>query len=64
MGRMGMMIDLKENKVKVEALGGIEVKLREDEQGHLRLPILRRKREELLLEGWKEKAKKKLKELL
>ena len=44
MGRMGMMIDLKENKVKVEALGGIEVKLREDEQGHLRLPILRRKK--------------------
>ena len=58
MGRMGLMIDLKENKVKVEVLGGIEVKLREDEQGHLRLPILRRKREELLLEGWKGKSQK------
>ena len=27
--------------------------MREDEQGHLRLPILRRRKEELMLEGWR-----------
>ena len=58
MGRMGMLIDLKNDNVKIEALGGIEVKLREDKQGHLRIPILKRIREELLLEGWKGKSEK------
>ena len=59
MSRMGMTIDLKENNVKIKVLGGMEVKLKEDNQGHLRIPILRRIREEeLLLEGWKGKSTK------
>ena len=35
MSRMGMRIDMKDNVVEIEALGGIKVRLREDEQGHL-----------------------------
>ena len=55
MNRMGMVIDLKKDSVKIEVLGGLEVSLKEDKQGHLRIPIVRRMREELLLEGWKGK---------
>ena len=58
MSRMGMTIDLKRDSVQIEVLGGLAVKLREDEQGHLRLPIYRREKEELLLEGWKGKSLK------
>ena len=58
---MGMLIDLKRDKVKIEVLGGLTVNLREDEQGHLRLPIIRRVNEEILLEGWKGKSQKEVK---
>ena len=59
MSRMGMTIDLRKDNVKIEVLGGMELNLREDKQGHLRIPILRRIREEeLLLEGWKGKSQK------
>ena len=61
MSRMGMRIDMKDNLVEIEALGGIKVKLREDEQGHLRLPILKRRKEELMLEGWKGMSKEEMK---
>ena len=41
-------------------LGGIEVNLIEDKQGHQRIPILKEKfEEEFLLEGWKGKSQKK-----
>ena len=55
MNRMGMVIDMKKDNVKIEVLGGMEISLREDKQGHLRIPIMRRVKEELLLEGWKGK---------
>ena len=59
---MGMMINLKEDNVSIRVLGGIEVNLIEGKQGHLRIPILRRKvEEELLLEGWKGKSQKEIK---
>ena len=58
MSRMGMVIDLKKDTVKIEALGGMAINLREDKQGHLRIPIIKRVREELLLEGWKGKSPK------
>ena len=56
MSRMGIKLDLKRNNVEIEVLGGLVVNLREDEQGHLRIPILRRVKEELLLESWKGKS--------
>ena len=58
MSRMGMTIDLRRDNVEIEVLGGLVVNLREDEQGHLRIPIVRRVKEELLLEGWKGKSQK------
>ena len=61
MSRMGMTIDLKRNNVEIEVLGGLIINLREDEQGHLRIPILKRLKEELLLEGWKGKSQKEVK---
>ena len=65
MSNMGMMLNLKEYKVCIGVLGGIEVELIEDKQGHLRIPIRKRiVEEELLLEGWKGKSQKKLKEQL
>ena len=57
-----MMLNLKEDKVSIRVLGGIEVKLIEDKQSHLRIPILKRRvKEELLLEGWKGKSQKEIK---
>ena len=61
MSRMGMVMDLRKDKVKIEVLGGMEVNLIEDKQGHLRMPILKRSREQLLLEGWKGKSMKEVK---
>lgn len=61
MSKMGMTIDLKRDYVSIEVLGGIEISLKEDEQGHLRMPIIRRKVEELLLEGWKGRSQKEIK---
>ena len=61
MSRMGMVIDLKRDKVEIEVLGGMRVNLREDKQGHLRMSILKREREELLLEGWRGKSQKEVK---
>ena len=58
MSRMGMVIDLKKENVKIGVFGGLEVNLKEDKQGHLRIPVMRRIREELLLEGWKGKSQK------
>ena len=52
MSNMVMMLNLKENNVSIGVLGGIEVNLIDDKQGHLRIPVLRRKvKEVLLLEG-------------
>ena len=62
MSNMGMMLNLKEYKVCIGVLGGIEVELIEDKQGHLRIPIRKRiVEEELLLEGWKGKSQKEIK---
>ena len=62
MSNMGMMLNLKEDKVCIGVLGGIEVELIEDKQGHLRIPIRKRiLEEELLLEGWKGKSQKEIK---
>ena len=61
MSNMGMMLNLKEDNVSIGVLRGIEINLIEDKQGHLRIPILRRKVEELLLEGLKGKSQKEIK---
>ena len=58
MSRMGMKLNLKKDNVEIEVLGGLIINLKEDEHGHLRMPILRRVKEELLLEGWKGKSQK------
>ena len=61
MSNMGMLLNLKENNARIRVLGGKEVNLIEDKQGHLRIPVLRRKvKEELLLEDWKGKSKKEI----
>ena len=65
MNKMGMRINLKENLLEIEALGGITVNLREDKQGHLRIPILKRRmEEEVMLEGWKGKNQKEIKGII
>ena len=61
MSNMGMVLDLRKEKVKIEVLGGIEVNLIEDKQGHLRMPFKKRTNEELLLEGWKGKNDREVK---
>ena len=63
MSRMGMMINMEENLVEIKALGGMKIHLREDKQGHLRIPILKRRIEEerIMLEGWKGKSKNEIK---
>ena len=62
MSNTGMMLNLEEDKVSIGVLGEIEVKLTEDKQGHLRIPILKRRvEEELLLEGWKGKSQNEIK---
>ena len=53
MSNMDMKIDMKNSLVEIGELDGIRINLREDEQGHLRLPIFKREIEELMLEGWK-----------
>ena len=64
MGNLGMVIDVEREYVKIKELGGMEVKLREDSQGHLRMPIIKRKEEELLLEGWLGKSKKEIRAII
>ena len=62
MSRMGMTIDLERDNVTIGVLGGVVLKLREDKQGHLRIPLLKKaKKEEILLEGWKGKSQKEIK---
>ena len=57
MSRMCMSLDMSRNTVSIGVLDGMVVNLREDEQGHLRLPVMKRNVEELYLEGWKGKSK-------
>ena len=64
MSRMNMKLNMKDNTVNIGALGGLIVHLREDKQGHLRLPILERDIEELYLEGWKGKNKSEIKRVM
>ena len=60
MHNLGMVLNLKNNTAHIGALGGMEVKLIEDDQGHLRIPVLRRNVEELWLEGWRGKSSKEI----
>ena len=64
MSRMNMKLNMMDNTVNIGALGGMIVNLREDKQGHLRLPILKRDIEELYLEGWKGKNELEMKRVM
>ena len=61
MEKMGMHIDTKRNKARIEDLGNMEVDLREDEKGHLRMTMRKITTEPVLLEGWKEKTQQEVK---
>ena len=61
MGRMGMHLDIKRNKARIEAFGDMEVMLREDERGHLRMTMREIKEEKVMLEGWREKNHREIK---
>ena len=56
MARMGMEIKLKERTVRIGAMGGIEVKVKEDSKGHMRMEMVRKVKPE---EVWVDLGKNK-----
>ena len=64
MSNMDMIIKMKERKVEIRDLDGIEVNLKLDNKGHLRLPVRNINTEELLLEGWLNKGEKERKSMM
>ncbi len=56
MSRMNMKIHIKEKKVVIGDMNNVEIKLKEDRRGHLRIGLIpQRKREEIWNEGWSTK---------
>ena len=60
MGKMGMHIDVRRKMVRIEDFGNMKVRLREDENGHLRMTMRNIKGEQILLVGWKGKNHRKI----